>query len=204
MRQDLTDITLIVDKSSSMYALADDTIGGLNAFIETQRELEGEVNVTTIFFNHDYQVVAERKSLATLPPFTRAMYQPEGNTALLDAVGKTIRNVGQRLHMTREVERPGTVIFVIMTDGMENCSQDFTRPVVAEMVERQQRDYNWQFIFLGANIDAVAEAASLNISANNAMKYDATRDGTQVAFATVAVASNQMRSGTFDSLQEAK
>lgn len=204
MRQDLTDLTLIVDKSGSMHPLTEDTIGGLNAFIETQRKQPGEANVSVVFFNEHYEVVIGHQPLAALPPFTSEMYQPTGSTALLDAIGQTIRSVGQRLHMTKEIDRPGTVIIVILTDGLENASQHFTRYVVADMIERQQKDYNWQFIFLGANMDAIAEAGALNIAPTNAMNYEATRDGTQVAFRAAGAASSSMRSGTFESMEESK
>ncbi|NLC54028.1 MAG: VWA domain-containing protein [Firmicutes bacterium] len=178
MKRDLTEIIFLLDRSGSMGGLESDTIGGFNAFIEKQRQLEGETIVTVVLFDDRYEILwngirAEEAKLTEKEYFVRGM------TALLDAVGKTILDVGYRLVRTKEEERPGKVIFVITTDGRENSSREFTYQKVKELIRHQQEKYGWEFIFLGANIDVAKEADALGIYKENAHSYVASEAGIQ-------------------------
>ena len=178
MNINLTEIVFLIDRSGSMGGLETDTIGGFNAFIEKQKKLEGNTIVTTVLFDDKYEVIwkgitAEKVKLTNKEYFVR------GSTALLDAVGKTILEVGYRLSNMVEEARPAKVIFVITTDGMENASKEFTYKKVKELIKHQQEKYHWEFIFLGANIDAAKEADSIGISQNNAFSYEASKEGVE-------------------------
>ena len=178
MNMNLTEIVFLIDRSGSMGGLETDTIGGFNAFIDKQKQLEGNTIVTTVLFDDKYEVIwkgitAEKVKLTNKEYFVR------GSTALLDAVGKTILEVGYRLSNMVEEARPAKVIFVITTDGMENASKEFTYKKVKELIKHQQEKYHWEFIFLGANIDAAKEADSIGISQNNAFSYEASKEGVE-------------------------
>lgn len=177
-----------------MAGLESDTIGGFNGFIEKQRDLEGDTLVTAALFDDQYEILwngieAEKAKL------TKKNYYVRGMTALLDAVGKTILDVGYRLAKTNEEDRPGKVIFVITTDGMENASKEFTYVKVKELIKHQQEKYNWEFIFLGANIDAAEEADSLGIDAANAYNFEASEKGVEVMYNMVSEAVSDRRKG---------
>lgn len=185
MNRNLTEIIFLLDRSGSMSGFEMDTIGGFNSFIEKQREAEGETLVTTVLFDDKYEILwngikAERAKI------TKKEYFVRGSTALLDAVGKTIIDVGLRLSNTSEEERPGKIIFVITTDGMENASREFTQAKVKELITHQQEKYNWEFIFLGANIDAAREADNIGISKNNAFKFEASNSGVRDMYCMVS------------------
>jgi uncharacterized protein YegL len=181
MNSNLTEIIFLLDRSGSMGGLESDTIGGFNAFIGNQRKLEGKTLVTGVLFDDQYEVIwngaeAEKVNL------TAKQYYVRGCTALLDAVGKTILEVGYRLSKTHENNRPGKVIFVITTDGFENASREFTYEKVKQLIQHQQEKYNWEFIFLGANIDAEKEADSIGIHVNNAFSFEASKDGVECMY----------------------
>lgn len=185
MNSNLTEIIFLLDRSGSMGGLEGDTIGGFNAFIENQRKLEGKTLVTGVLFDDHYEVIwngveAEKVKL------TGEEYYVRGCTALLDAVGKTILDVGYRLTKTDEDERPGKVIFVITTDGFENASREFTYGKVKELIKHQQEKYNWEFIFLGANIDAKREADNLGIHCENAFSFEASEVGVESMYKMVS------------------
>jgi len=160
MNMNLTEIVFLLDRSGSMGGLESDTIGGFNAFIEKQSQLEGETIVTAVLFDDRYEMLWNGVK-ATEAKLTNKEYYVRGCTALLDAVGKTILDLGYRLSKTDEEKRPGKVIFVITTDGLENASREFTYEKAKELIKHQQEKYNWEFIFLGANIDAAKEADSM-------------------------------------------
>lgn len=160
MRSDLTDITLVVDRSGSMDAIREDAEGGLNALIREQAALPGEAVLTLVEFDSEYDVVHSGKPIGDVPPYRLV---PRGHTALLDAVGRAVAETGERLAKMEEKDRPGLVLFAIVTDGLENASREYTKARVREMIEIQQRDYSWQFTFLGANQDAFAEARSMGV-----------------------------------------
>jgi hypothetical protein len=188
----LTEIIFLVDRSGSMGGLESDTIGGFNAFVEKQKQMSGATMVTTVLFDDKYELLwsginAEKVRLTEKEYFVR------GCTALLDAVGKTILDVGCRLSNTLEVDRPDKIIFVITTDGMENASREFTYDKVRELIKHQQDKYNWEFIFLGANIDAAKEASSIGISQANAYNFEASKDGVEMMYCMVAEAVSEKR-----------
>jgi uncharacterized protein YegL len=197
MRQDLIEIVAILDKSGSMSSLTDDTIGGYNEFIEEQKKLPGEAVLTTVFFNHEYQLVHNRKDIKQIKEITRKDYIAGGSTALLDALGKTINDIGLNLHNTPEENRPGKVIFFIITDGQENSSKEFSQEKIKEMVELQKNTYSWEFIFMGANIDAFSTAGAIGISQDRAFNYTAQRIGNAQRAMNVAV-KNFRKHGNVD------
>ena len=185
MKKNLTEMVFILDRSGSMCYLVDDTIGGFNSMIENQKKEDGEAYVTTVLFDDKYELLHDHIDIQEITPITSKEYFARGCTALLDAVGKTINAIGNRLSDTPEEERPEKVIFVITTDGMENASREFTKKSVKEMIEHQQSKYSWTFVFLGANMDAVDEAASLGINASHAHSYTASAQGTSSLYSAV-------------------
>nr|WP_263326467.1 vWA domain-containing protein [Neobacillus sp. Marseille-Q6967] len=192
MNSNLTEIIFLLDRSGSMAGLESDTIGGFNAFVDRQKKLEGKTIVTTVLFDDQYEILwngidAEKIKL------TEDLYNVRGCTALLDAVGKTIIDVGYRLSQTNEENRPEKVIFVITTDGFENASREFTYKKVKELIKHQQEKYNWEFIFLGANIDAEKEADSLGISLENAYSFEASEKGVEIMYNMVSEAILEKR-----------
>lgn len=168
MRSDLTDITLVVDRSGSMQSIRSDAEGGVNAFIRQQASEPGEAYATLIHFDHEYEFVHRGVPIRDCPEYKLV---PRGSTALLDTLGRAITETGIRLNLMTEAERPGLVILVIMTDGQENASREFTRERVREMIAHQQQHYHWQFTFLGANQDAFAEAGLLGVDPTASVKF---------------------------------
>ena len=183
MRENLTEMVFVLDRSGSMSGLAADTIGGFNELIEKQKKIEGDAYVTTVLFDHEYEVLHDHVALGEVAPLSDKEYFARGSTALLDAVGRTIDSVGARLAAAPEEERPEHVVFVITTDGRENSSREYTAQRVREMVEHQQQKYSWQFVFLGANMDAVSEARNLGISAKYAADFTPTGRGVNRMYA---------------------
>lgn len=165
---DLRHIAIILDRSGSMITVKDDTEGGLRAFLETQHEAPGQTTVSLYQFDDKYEAVYERTPLADIPAFT---LRPRGATALLDAVGRTITTLGEHLADTQEADRPGEVIVVILTDGHENASAEYTKTAVKNLITRQQDSYGWKFVFLGADQDAFAAAGGIGIRADSTLSY---------------------------------
>ena len=168
MRTDLTDITLVIDRSGSMEEIRSDAEGGINAFIRGQAQQPGEALLTLVQFDDEHEFVHRGIPIKQAPAFTLV---PRGNTALLDAVGRAINETGERLARMPEADRPGLVILVILTDGEENSSREFSKARVKEMIQRQQTTYNWHFTFLGADQDAFAEAGGMGIAASGAATF---------------------------------
>lgn len=193
MKKNLTEMVFILDRSGSMQSLTSDTIGGFNSMIESQKNEEGEAYVTTILFDDEYEVLHDHINIQDIKPITNTEYFARGMTALLDAVGKTINSVGSRLSNTPEDERPDKVVFVITTDGLENASREFEKSAVKEMIEHQQNKYSWTFIFLGANMDAVGEAASLGINSSYSHTYTASAQGTSSVYASLDATMSCLR-----------
>ena len=158
MRKDLVDLTLVVDRSGSMQTIRDDAEGGINAFIEDQAGEEGEAVLTLVEFDSEYEFLHRAVAIKDVPPY---VLTPRGSTALLDAVGRAINETGLRLAKIPESDRPGLVVFVVMTDGQENSSREFKLDDVRKMIDRQQTTYNWQFTFLGADAAAFNDAAKM-------------------------------------------
>lgn len=169
---DLRHIAVVLDRSGSMQSVKDDTEGGLKAFLEDQREVEGRTLVSLYQFDDQYEVVYENRPVAEVPDFT---LHPRGMTALLDAVGRTIAKVGEDFAKRPDAERPGEVVMVILTDGHENASSEYSRARVREMITHQQDKYGWVFVFLGADQDAFAAAGGMGIAADQALSYSSKK-----------------------------
>lgn len=182
MNQNLTEIVFILDRSGSMESLTEETIGGFNSLIEKQKNEEGDAMVTAVLFDDMYEILYDHIPINQVKRLTRKEYYARGCTALLDAAGRTITNVGKRLAETKEEERPGKIVVVITTDGYENASREYTKPQIRAMIEHQRDVYKWQFMFLGANIDAVSEADSLGIRPCMSATYSATNAGVNSTF----------------------
>ena len=193
MKKNLTEIVFILDRSGSMAGLEADTIGGFNAMIEKQRKEPGEAIVSTVLFDNECEVIHDRVPLDRVPALTEREYFVRGCTALLDAVGGAIRHIGNVHKYAREEDRPEKTLFVITTDGMENASRRFTYDRLKAMIKRQKERYGWEFLFLGANMDAAREAARLGIGADRAANYHADSEGTNVIYETVSEAITQVR-----------
>jgi hypothetical protein len=190
MKENYTRIAVILDRSGSMATVQDATIAGFNEFIAEQRKLPGEVSVKLVKFDTEYEPVFDQPLFA-VPLLTREMFEPRGMTALYDAQGWTIDLLGRELDALAEAERPSKVIVMTLTDGMENASKNYRQARVAEMIQHQREKYGWEFIYLGANQDAIAVAASMNIPAQAAMTYNANPIATRT---TLYAASNYVSS----------
>ncbi|NLO25693.1 MAG: VWA domain-containing protein, partial [Clostridiales bacterium] len=187
MGSNLTEIVFILDRSGSMAGLESDVIGGFNSFIENQSKMDGRVIVTAVLFDHEYELLWNGID-ARKARLTSNEYYVRGCTALLDAVGKTILDVERRLSMQPEEKRPGKVIFVITTDGLENASREFSYEKVKGLIKHQQERYGWEFVFLGANIDVAKEADSLGICRDDAYSFKASKAGVAKMYDTVCEA----------------
>lgn len=168
-----TDITFVLDRSGSMSPVRDDVIGGFNTFLKEQREVPGEGFLTLVQFDHEYLPIYQAIPLREARELNHESYVPRGSTALLDAIGRSIIATGERLAAMPEHERPDQVLHVTFTDGLENHSREFTKAQIAEMITHQSEVYSWQFVYLGANQDAFAEAGSMGISRQSVSNYDA-------------------------------
>ncbi len=184
MNKNLTEIAFILDRSGSMSTVATHAINAFNAFLQDQQTTPGQGRLTLVLFDDECNVLLENVPVAEALPLTTVSYEPRGTTALLDAIGRTIDSMGGRLARTPEASRPGSVIIAIFTDGLENASRAYTWRVVSDLIKRQTREYSWEFLFLGANQDAIATAAQLNITAGNASAW--TADGVGVRASTAA------------------
>ena len=193
MKKNLTELVMILDRSGSLSGLESDTIGGYNSMLKKQRETEGEVLVSTVLFDHNTEVLHDRVPLDKVPEMTEKDYYVRGCTALLDAVGGAIHHIGNVHKYAREEDRPEKTIFVITTDGMENASRQYSYDRVKQMVERQKEKYGWEFLFLGANIDAIKTAGRFGISADRAANYNSDREGTALNYEVLADAVSDMR-----------
>lgn len=186
MKKDLVELVFILDRSGSMSGLEDDTIGGYNAMLEKQKKEPGEAIITTVLFDDRYELLHDRIYLRGIEPITDKEYFVRGSTALLDAVGRTINKIGNAQKHTVEEERAEHVMFVITTDGMENASREFTYEKVKQMIEHQKCKYGWEFIFLGANIDAISTAERFGISKDRATNYNADSEGTLLNYEVIS------------------
>ena len=193
MKKGLTELVMILDRSGSMGGLESDTIGGFNGMIEKQRKEEGDALVSVVLFDDVSEVVYDRVPIAKVEPMTDKQYYVRGCTALLDAVGGAIHHIGNVHKYAREEDVPEKTIFIITTDGMENASRQYTYEKVREMIERQKEKYNWEFLFLGANIDAVREAGRFGIQASCAVKYEHDGAGTRKNFDVLSKAVGRAR-----------
>jgi uncharacterized protein YegL len=186
MKKDLTELVFILDKSGSMSGLESDTIGGFNSMLQKQKALDGECRITTVLFDNHYELLHDRLDLRAVSPITEKEYYVGGSTALLDAIGRTIRKLVNVQRSTAEDYRAGKVLFIIITDGMENVSREFSSQQVKTMIEHEKEKYGWEFIFLGANIDAVETAGRFGIDADRAVDYVADSEGTALNFTVMS------------------
>ena len=186
MKKGLTELVFILDESGSMSGLERDTIGGFNSMIEKQRREAGEAYVSTVLFSNDSRVVHDRVRLDRVEPMTARDYTPGGCTALLDALGGAIHHIANVHKYARKEDVPEHTVFVITTDGMENASHRYSRAQVKGMVERQKALYDWEFLFLGANIDAIAAAEDIGIRRDRAVKYVQDPAGTELNYRVVS------------------
>jgi len=202
MRDDLAEIVVILDRSGSMSTIRDDTIGSFNTFLEDQKKEPGFANFTLVQFDDKYEVVHNGKTIQEVPALNTETFVPRGSTALLDAIGRTINEVGARLAGMDEAGRPGKVIFSILTDGQENHSSEFTRGKIFEMITHQRETYNWEFIFLSADENGIKDATSIGIGAANVALYAHNAGGIRAANFAVshAVASYRTTGDTGDAM----
>ena len=200
MRSDLTDITLVVDRSGSMSTVREDAEGGVNSFITSQAKEPGEALLTLVQFDTEYEFLHQGVPIGDVPKY---QLHPRGMTALLDAVGRAINETGERLAGIKESDRPGLVIVVVMTDGLENSSREFTKTQLKEMVDRQQSVYNWHFTFLGANQDAFAEAGAMGIGKAGVANYAAGKERAAYAATMSKVARMRKQAGAGQAVDNA-
>ncbi len=193
MKKNLTEMVFILDKSGSMAGLEEDTIGGFNSMIERQRNEPGEAYVSTVLFSNESSVLHDRADIRKVEPMTRQQYFVGGGTALIDAIGQAIHHIGNVHKYAREEDRPEHTIFVITTDGMENASYRYSSDEVKRMVERQKEKYGWEFLFLGANIDAVETAKHFGIGADRAVRFHNDRRGVALNYEAVSRTVGSMR-----------
>ena len=193
MKKNLTELVMILDRSGSMAGLESDTIGGYNSMLKKQRETAGEVLVSTVLFDDRSEVLYDRIPLRKMPRMTEEDYYVRGCTALLDAVGGAIHHIGNVHKYAKEEDRPEKTIFVITTDGMENASRMYTYDCVKKMIERQKKKYGWEFLFLGANMDAVGTAARFGIAEDRAANFHSDHEGTALNYDVLAEAVCTMR-----------
>ena len=194
MRKNLTELVMILDRSGSMGGLESDTIGGYNSMLNRQREAEGEVLVSTVLFDDRSEVIYDRVPLEKMPLMTEKEYYVRGCTALLDAVGGAVRHIGNVHKYAREEDRPEKTIFVITTDGLENASHEYTSERVKKMIERQKEKYGWEFIFMGANIDAVETAGRIGIAEDRTVNFHNDSIGVTLNYQVLADTVCEMRS----------
>ena len=193
MKKNLTEIVFILDRSGSMAGLEADTIGGFNAMLKKQKRQPGEAIVSTVLFDNDCTVLHDRVNISRIAPMTDKDYYVRGCTALLDAVGGAIHHIGNVHKYARKEDVPEKTLFVITTDGYENASKHYDYDKVRKMIERQKEKYGWEFLFLGANIDAAAEAKRFGISADRAVNYKCDEEGTALNYEVISEAVCSVR-----------
>ena len=193
MQKGLTELVFIVDRSGSMAGLEKDTIGGFNAMLKEQAELEGEARVTTVLFDNQYRLLHDRIDIRAVAPLTEKDYRVGDGTALLDAIGRTIKKIRAVQKQTAEDYRAEKVLFVIITDGEENSSRKYSAEQIKECIEHQKEKYGWEFVFFGANMDAVLEASKLGIAAEFARGWLANAAGTAMAYNDMSAIMAEIR-----------
>ena len=189
----ITELVFILDRSGSMSGLESDTVGGFNTMIEKQKKQNAPCYVSTVLFNHTSEVLYDRVKLGEVQKMTEENFFVGGSTALMDAIGGAIHHIGNIHKYIRPEDVPANTMFVIMTDGMENASRRYSSEQVKQMIERQKKRYGWEFLFIGANIDAVETAARYGIDADRAVNYHADKEGTRVVYQSVANAVCNVR-----------
>lgn len=202
MNMDLVEVACVVDRSGSMESICSDAIGGFNSFLAGQKAQPDSARFTLVLFDHEYSLIHNGSDIQVVEPLNGKTFVPRGSTALLDAIGRTIDDMGERLNRTPEEERPGKVILAILTDGQENASQDYSVEKVGEMLRHQQEKYQWEVVFLAANQDAILAARELSIP--NAINFCASPDGVQSAFSELNADINFRRESQRESTRKTK
>jgi len=198
---DFTEIACVLDRSGSMYSIVNDAIGGFNTFLKEQRELEGNANISIYFFNDRYESLVENIDVKSVKDLTIDTYRTGGSTALFDSIGKTVINLEQKIN-DMEV-KPKNTLVVILTDGEENSSKEFTdKTKIKEMIEKKRGEGNWEFLFLAANQDAFAEATSYGMSVGNSMNFTATGDGVKHAYMKMSKSASKFRGITLSDYED--
>ena len=192
-KTNFTELVFILDRSGSMGGLEGDTIGGFNSMLKKQQSQDGECRITTVLFDGEYEVLHDRLDINAVSPITDKEYFVRGNTALLDAIGKTINKIGNAQKQSKPEYQADKVLFVITTDGMENASSEFDYAKIKSMIENQKEKYNWEFIFLGANIDAVEVANRFGIAKNRAQNFHNDSEGIALNYAVMSETVSAMR-----------
>lgn len=200
MKNNITELVFIIDRSGSMAGFEADTIGGFNSTIQAQKEQDGKVYVSTVLFNQHSTVIHDRADIASIQPMTRKDYRVGGCTALLDAIGGAIHHIGNVHKYARPEDVPQHTVFVITTDGMENASQKYSAREIKQKIKRQTEEYGWEFIFLAANIDAVETADHLGIRRDRAANYQQTHEGVDKSYRIMSEAICYVRSGCADQI----
>jgi uncharacterized protein YegL len=193
-KQNFASINVIIDRSGSMSSLQQDTIGSFNSFLKEQQTVPGECIFTLCTFNHDYNLVHDCVKIADVPELSTKTYRPDGNTALYDAFGTTIDEVGRKLAAMPEDQRPDKVLFLVITDGQENSSRRYTADQIKSMVEHQRTKYAWEFVFIGANVDAFTVGTSMGFTAQNSVGYVASAAGTHSLYSSISSNATAYRS----------
>ena len=193
MREHITELVFLLDRSGSMGGLEADTIGGYNSLIQKQKREEGKVVVSTVLFDDRQEVLYDRVPLQDMDRMTEKEYYVRGCTALLDAIGGAIHHIGNVHKYAREEDRPEKTLFIITTDGMENSSRHYSYEKVKQMVQRQKEKYGWEFLFLGANMDAIEVAGRFGIQADRAVNYECDRQGTQLNYEVLSKTVSRVR-----------
>lgn len=194
MKKNLTEIVFILDQSGSMCGLEEDTIGGFNSMIAKQKKAQGEALISTVLFDSESVVLHDRVDIQKVKPMTEEDYEVGGCTALLDAIGGAVHHIGNIHKYARPEDVPEHTMFIITTDGMENASHTYTIDKVKHMIEQQKQKYGWEFLFLGANIDAIATAKSFGISADRAVNYRCDKAGTKLNYEVLSETISAVRS----------
>ena len=194
MRKGLTEVVFILDRSGSMSGLEADTIGGFNSMIKKQKKEAGEAYISTVLFDDVSEVLYDRVPVSKVEPMNDNQYYVRGCTALLDAIGGAIHHIGNIHKYAREEDIPEKTLFIITTDGMENSSHQYTYEKVKKMVEKKKKKNGWEFLFLGANIDAIEVAGRFGIAANRAINYESDHEGTQLNYEVLSRTVSAYRS----------
>ena len=195
MNNNLTELVFILDRSGSMAGLEGDTVGGFNAMVEKQKKEEGEAYLSAVLFSSDSRVLYDRVDVRKVEPMTERQYFVGGCTALLDAIGDAVHHIANVHKYAREEDRPAKTVFVITTDGMENASRRYTYDAVKQLIERQRERFGWEFLFLGANMDAVSAARRFGIREDRAVRYECDSAGTALNFDVVSETIGSVRAG---------
>ncbi len=196
MEKNLVEVVFIIDKSGSMGGLERETIKGYNDFLSKQKELEGDAIVSTVLFNNQFKTIHDREKIETVKLITHKEYNVGGTTALYDAIGRSINNIENTHKKLYDYQKPNKVIFVIITDGMENSSKEYSHHVIKKMIGDKKELDNWEFIFMGANFDAESFAESINIERENAVRYEFSDDGIEKNYEAMSYMISEARINT--------